>query len=163
MDFELKLKSGLRRGAFWTVFAGAALAGFEVVNTGIIESLPSLGYPGLDSAVATLVAPALLYPARRRVDAFAERLAERAMPNVHETPEYLAMRKLTVYRAAVAAAARDGLSAAEEAQLTQLAAELEIPASLVEELLGEHRVEASAAKAPVGEEKPPVPDAFTPS
>lgn len=102
---EAKLKSGIRRGALVAVFGGVFLIVEQAAQFVVSETFGV--FAGL--AAAVLLAFGLV-PLR----AWSRKVADRAMPEVADTPEYLASRRVSVYRAAYESAARDGVLTARE-------------------------------------------------
>lgn len=98
-DVELRIKAGLRRSTVAAVF----VASFFVVAAIAEQWLQQRGGILLGG-----IAVGLLVFALRPIERAAERLANTAMPAVQATPEYLAFRKLDVYRAAVESAHETG-------------------------------------------------------
>lgn len=94
-DFDLKLKLNIQRGTIAAVF----LAVFLVVAQ-LIQNVASqaLGYIG------GAIAAGLLLFALKPLERAAERFASKAMPRTTGSPEYIAFRKLEVYKAAVESA-----------------------------------------------------------
>lgn len=114
-DADLKLKAGLRRGSVAAVFLGA----FFIVAAVAEQYLQQFG------VVVGGVAVGLLLFALRPLERFAGRLADAAMPRVHDTHEYRTVRKREVYRAAVETAMEGGaITERERSVLATLAQEL---------------------------------------
>ena len=117
-DIDLKIKMGLRRGTV----AFAFLAVFFIVAQVASEALSARLGIVLGGAAAGLLLFAVA-PLQRA----AERLADATMPNVRPTSEYVAFRKLEVYRAALEGAYRDGdVTPKEREILTSLVTSLGI-------------------------------------
>jgi len=116
-DIDLRIKVGIRRGTLALVFLFVFVAAAEVAQTVLSQSY------GL--AAGGLVAGLLLL-AIRPLERVADRVASAAMPRADGSPEYLAFKKLEVYRAAVESAIEtDGrIDAREEIKLDRLAAKL---------------------------------------
>lgn len=116
-SFDLKLKWTLRRGTVATVF----LLVFFVVSQ-FIERMASekLGY--ISGAVAAGVLLLAINPLQKAAD----KLADKAMPNVDHTPAYEAFRKLEVYKAAVEELAVGGVTEKERRALDALRTKLGI-------------------------------------
>jgi hypothetical protein len=91
-DIDLRIKRALREGTV----AGAFVAAYVVASVVAQRFLGGdIGpYVGVGAAVLLLFA---IIPLQR----LAVRVADAAMPRVDETPEYLNLRKLEVYRAAL--------------------------------------------------------------
>lgn len=118
-DIDLKIKWGVRGGTL----AGVFLAVFFVVATVASEFLTgTYGY------ILGGVAAGLLLFALTPLQKFAERAAERAMPNTNDSTEYLAFRKLEVYKAAAEELAAGGITTKERRALQALRAKLGIAA-----------------------------------
>jgi hypothetical protein len=116
-DFDLKVKWTLKRGSLVAVILGA----FFVVSAGAEQYLQQFGWVFGGIAVGALLFA--LRPMERAID----RLADRAMPRTTGTPEYVAFRKLEVYKAAVESAHETGgISERERASLDRLRAKLSI-------------------------------------
>jgi hypothetical protein len=90
-DFDLKVKWALKRGTL----VGVILAVF-LVATAVAEQFLQ-GYGFVVGGVAIGLLLFLIRPVERAID----RLADRAMPKTTGSAEYVAYRKLEVYRAAV--------------------------------------------------------------
>lgn len=117
-DIDLRIKRGLRRSTVAAVF----VAVFFVVEQ-IAQNYLSARFGLLLGAVAA----GLTLFAFSHIHNFAERVANGAMPNVAPTPEYLAYRKLEVYRAAFEDLyGENGVSDKERAMLDHLRAKLGI-------------------------------------
>ncbi|MEA3201829.1 MAG: hypothetical protein QOE90_3257 [Thermoplasmata archaeon] len=126
-DIDLKIKRGVRVSAI----AGIFLAVFFVVAQIAQNYLQQYG------VVAGGAAAGLLLFALNPLQKAAERVADKAMPQTRATPEYLAFKKLEVYRAAFEGVLEDGrVSAKERAMLIGLRGKLgisEVDASALEE------------------------------
>ncbi len=126
-DIDLKIKRSIRVSAI----AGAFLAVFFVVAQIAQNWLQQYG------VVVGGAAAGLLLFALNPIQKAAERVADKAMPGAKATPEYLAFKKLEVYRAAFEGVLEDGrVSAKERAMLIGLRAKLnisEVDASALEE------------------------------
>jgi hypothetical protein len=118
-DIDLKLKWTLRRGTVATLF----LLVFLVVSQ-LIERLASekLGY--ISGAAAAGVMLLAINPLQKTAD----RLADKAMPQVKDTAEYAAFRKLEVYKAAVEELAVGGITPKERRALDALRTKLGVAA-----------------------------------
>lgn len=103
-DIDLKLKWTLRRGTVVGVF----LAVFFIVFAIAEQWLQQYGVVAGGAAVGILVF------ALRPIERAADRLADATMPRVQPTPEYVAFRRLEVYKGAVEDAVRDGTITATE-------------------------------------------------
>ena len=119
-DIDLKLKWTLRRGTVATAF----LLVFFVVSQ-LIERLASekLGY--ISGALAAGVMLLAINPLQKTAD----KLADKAMPQVQDTAEYAAFRKLEVYKAAVEELAVGGITPKERRALDALRAKLDVGAA----------------------------------
>lgn len=117
-DVDLRLKAGVSRGVLASIFIAVFFVVAQLIQNVATESL---GY-----AVGAVAAGLLLF-ALRPLERVASRVADAAMPRVQQTSEYLAFRKLQVYRAALEGAYEDGeVTARERAMLDRLRAELSI-------------------------------------
>ena len=134
-DIDLKIKWTIRRGTLLGIF----VAVFVVVSA-IVEQWAQR-YNVLVGGLAV----GLLLLALRPLERAADRLADAAMPRVHDTAEYRTVRKREVYRAATESAIRDGVvTEAERDVLATLADELGLTA-------GEARaIEREATAKPEG-------------
>jgi hypothetical protein len=114
-DYELKLKWTLERGTLVAVILFAF-----VVTTAIAEQFLQ-GYGFLVGGLAIGCLLFALRPIERAID----RMADRAMPKTTGTPEYLALRKHEIYRAAIEDMAADGaITVKERSALLRLAKNL---------------------------------------
>lgn len=117
-DIDLRIKRGIRRSTVAAVF----VAVFFVVEQ-VAQNYLSARFGLLLGAVAA----GLTLFAFSHIHHFAERVANGAMPDVTPTPEYLAYRKLEVYRAAFEDLyGDDRVSDKERAMLDHLCAKLGI-------------------------------------
>ncbi|MHB8605935.1 MAG: hypothetical protein ACYDCK_11840 [Thermoplasmatota archaeon] len=127
-DIDLKVKVGLKRGTLAAAFVFVFLVVAQVAQNFLAGS-----YGWLAGGVAA----ALLLFALRPLERAASRVADAAMPRVTGTSEYVAFRKLAVYRAALEGAYEDGeVTTKERAMLARLVGELQITesdASAIEE------------------------------
>ncbi len=98
-DLDLKIHWTVRRGSLVLVFVGAFLAVEWLASRWIDDSVGP--YAGIAAAGGLLFG---IGPVQRA----AERLAGVALPGVSRTPDYLAFRKLEVYRTAIQEAQRGG-------------------------------------------------------
>lgn len=116
-DVDLRIKLGISR----STVASLALAVVFAVSK-VVEAYASrnLGF------VAGAVAAGLLLFAAPRLNKLGDRVANTAMPNVQPTSEYLAYKKLEVYRAAVESAVEGDrkIDSAERAMLDRLRSKL---------------------------------------
>jgi len=99
-DIDLRIKVGLSRGTVVAVFLAVFVVVAQIAQELLSDTL------GL---VVGGIAAALLLFAAAPLQRAAHRLADRAMPGVTASPDYLSYRKLHVYRAAVEAAQADGV------------------------------------------------------
>ena len=97
-DADLRIKSGLARGALAAIF----LAAFFVAAAVAEQYLQQYG------VVIGGVAVGILLFALRPLEHAAQRIANVAMPRVQDTEEYRMVRKGEVYRAALESAIEDG-------------------------------------------------------
>jgi hypothetical protein len=91
-DFDLKVKWTLQRGTVAAIILGAFFIVAQVAQNYLAGALGWLA--------GGIAAGALLF-AIRPIEHFAARLSDRAMPKTTGSPDYIAYRKLEVYRAAV--------------------------------------------------------------
>ncbi|MCA1812950.1 MAG: serine/threonine protein kinase [Halobacteriales archaeon] len=98
-DLDLRVKGTMQRGALVAIVIGAFLLAGQAGSM--------LGGPAAGAALGVLVLAGLVL-ALRPLEGLAARLADAAMPGVSDTPEYLNLRKLEVYRAALEQAAASG-------------------------------------------------------
>jgi len=111
-DIDLRIKRGIRRSTVAATF----LAGFLIV-----EQFVQNFFTGHFGLLIGAVAAGLMLFALGHIRRFAAALANGAMPEVSATPEYLAFRKLEVYRAAFEGLYADGVvSDKERATLDRL-------------------------------------------
>jgi hypothetical protein len=125
-DIDLRIRWTIKQ----STVAAAAVAIIYAVSEGA-ERLLSSELGNVAGLLAAAVVVFFMAPLQR----FAERIANAAMPNTHDTPQYAAFRKLQVYQAAVEEALRgDGVSQKERAMLNRLRDTLEIPPADAEAL-----------------------------
>ena len=116
LDIDLKVRWTIKQGTI----AAAFLAVFFLVSEGSALFLSQ----ALGNALG-LVAAALLIFLMAPLQRAAERVAERAMPGVRDTPEYASYRKLQVYAAALESAYQEGgVTDRERAMLERVAESL---------------------------------------
>ena len=128
-DIDLKLKWTLQRGTV----AAAYLAFYFVASEGTASFLSDQ----IGTVVGLLVTGLLVF-AVAPINRLAERLSDRAMPNVQDTEEYRIFRKLEIYGEAYAGAVEAGeIGAVRRAALNRLRARLELTAEDVESLEAE--------------------------
>lgn len=99
-DFDLRVKRSLRRSIVTAVFVVLVIAA-----TQIVENVSNDTFGLVGGALAAGVALFALRPIER----VAARIADGAMPSVHDTEEYRLVRKRDVYRAAWESALADGI------------------------------------------------------
>jgi hypothetical protein len=110
-DIDLRIRWTIKQ----STLAAAVVAIVYVLSEGASRLLSNeLGnFAGL---LAAAIVVFFLAPLQR----FAERVAQAAMPNTYNTPEYATFRKLQVYEAAVVDALPGGISEKERALLRRL-------------------------------------------
>jgi hypothetical protein len=116
-DIDLKIKVGIRRGTMVAIFVIAVFIAFQIAsqylnrNYGIVAS-------GITTGLLLFLSP--------RLNKLADRVSNAALPAVQPTSEYIAFKKLEVYRAAVESAVEGGglANAPERAMLDRLRAKL---------------------------------------
>lgn len=129
-DIDVRVRWGVRRGTL----AGAFVAVFFIVGT-MAENFLSSTYGFLVGGAAAGLLLFAISPLQR----LAERVADVTVPASRTTPEYLAFRKLEVYKAAVESAHETGgMTEKERASLHRL-----------REKLGLHAGDADAVEADV--------------
>lgn len=117
-DIDLRIKRGIRRSTVVAVF----VAGFLMV-----EQFVQNYFTGQFGLLLGAVAAGLMLFGLGHIRRFAEALANGAMPEVSATPEYVAYRKLEVYRAAFEGLYADAvISDKERATLDRLRIKLGI-------------------------------------
>ncbi len=110
-DIDLRIRWTIKQ----STLAGAVVAIVYVMSEGASRLLSDeLG--NIAGLLAAAVVVFFLAPLQR----FADRIAQAAMPNTHDTPEYAAFRKLQVYEAAIGDALPGGISDKERALLHRL-------------------------------------------
>lgn len=133
-DIDVRVRRGVRRGTLAGVFLAAFILVSEIAQNYVSASF---GY------VAGGIAAALLFLVVSPLQRFSERVAEVAIPATRTTPEYLAFRKLEVYKAAVESARETGgVSAKERATLGRLREKLgvsDVDAAAIEQDVGFYR------------------------
>lgn len=100
LDIDLKIKWGIRRGTLLTIFVAAFLATTEIVSEVVTNE------QGIWVGLAVTMMLVLALGPLQRV---ADKVADRAMPGVHDTPEYRSLRRTEIYEAAVRSALVDGV------------------------------------------------------
>lgn len=118
LGIDLQLKSTIRRG----VLAGPFVAVFFIVSEAAQQILQATIGPWIG-----LLAAALLVLALAPLQRMAHRVANAALPGVEASDEYLAYRRLALYRAAVESAHEaGGISEKERLTLARLREKLDI-------------------------------------
>lgn len=113
---DLRLKWTIRRGSVAAAFVGV----FFIASEGAQQVFSQRWGP----AVGLVAAGGLVF-ALAPLQRAADKLANVAMPDVHDTPEYRATRSREIYRNAVASALQDGIvTDAERDVLASLASDL---------------------------------------
>lgn len=97
-DFELRVKTGVRR----TTLAAIFLAAFFVVAQ-VVQVYTSTAFGLLGGAIVAGLLLFAMHPLQRA----AERVASAAVPGAQPTPAYLSFKKLEVYRAQVESSLAD--------------------------------------------------------
>ena len=98
-NIDLKVKFALQQST-----VGALIIGGFIVGSEVLESLVPVSGMVLNIIVAIAILVAL-----RPIQRLALRMSNRLMHSVQNTPEYLEVRRLEVYRAALEGAVEDGL------------------------------------------------------
>jgi hypothetical protein len=138
-DVDLRIKHGIRRSTIAAAFVAVFL---------IIEQVVQNWFTGKFGLLVGAVAAGLLLFALGPIRRFAEALANGAMPEVSASPEYLAFRKLEVYRAAFEGLYADTVvSDKERAMLDRLRIKLAIQPVDARAIEDEVRGEFEAARA----------------
>lgn len=114
---DLKLKWTLRNGTI----ASSFVAVFFIASEGTKEWVS--GWLG---PIVGIAAAALLLFAIAPLQRLADRLANRALPNVDDTPAYRQFRAMEVYKAAVQELMRGGISSKERRALDALGSKLNL-------------------------------------
>jgi len=136
-DVDLRIKRGIRRSTVAAVFVAVFL---------IVEQLVQNWFTGRFGLLVGAVAAGLLLFALGPIRHFAEALSNGAMPGVAATPEYVAFRKLEVYRAAFEGLYADAsVSEKERAMLERLRIKLAIRSADALAIEDEVREEREAA------------------
>jgi hypothetical protein len=119
-DIDLRLASGLRRGAIAAIVLFAFLTTAKLAEQFISDEL---GY-----VIGAFAAAALVF-VHKPVERFAARFSSAMLPGVEASPAYVAFRKLEVYLEAVEAAYEDGqISPADRVILNRLRDKLGVEA-----------------------------------
>ena len=138
-DIDLRIKRGIRRSTVAAVFVVVFL---------IVEQFVQNYFTGQFGLLLGAVAAGLMLFGIGHIRHFAEALANGAMPEVSATPEYVAYRKLEVYRAAFEGLYSDAiLSDKERATLDRLRIKLGIQPGDALAIEQEVRRETAAGKA----------------
>jgi hypothetical protein len=117
-DIDLKVKLALKGTTVTSVFIGSFLIVSQLVQN---VTTQFLGYLG--GAVAAGLLLFVLHPLQRAAD----RMANAAMPRVHDSPDYIQARKEAVFCAALEGGLQDGIiTDKERAMLVRLQLELGI-------------------------------------
>jgi len=117
----------------------------------VVEQLVSNYFSGQFGVLLGAIVAGLMLFGLDHIRHFAGKLANEAMPSVSATPEYLAYRKLEVYRAAYEGLYSDGqVSGKERATLDRLRVKLGIQAADALALEAQIREEATAKAADAG-------------
>jgi hypothetical protein len=98
-NIDLKVKFVLQQST-----VGALIIGGFVVGSEVLESFVAVSGAALNIIVAIAILVVL-----RPIQRLALRMTNRLMHGVQNTPEYLGLRRLEVYRAALEGAFKDGL------------------------------------------------------
>lgn len=138
-DVDLRIKRGIRR---------STVAGAFVVVFLVVEQLVQNWFTGRFGLLLGALAAGLMLFALGHIRHFAQHVADRAMPDVTATPEYVAFRKLEVYRAAFEGLFADAvLNDKERAALERLRIKLAIRPPDARAIEDEVRAERDAALA----------------
>ena len=125
-DIDLKIKWGIQRGTVVAIFLIVFVIVAETAQNWLSDSV---GY------VAGGLAAAALLVVIRPLERLASRVSDAALPQVRPTDDYLAFRKVEVYRAALESAAQDGVvTEKERAILASLRESLGIDARVADDL-----------------------------
>lgn len=109
-EIDLKVKVAIRRSTVAAAFAGA----FLIASEGLEAFVPFDGvWLGVGAAIGIGVA-------LRSIRRIAERVADRLLPGVAATPEYVDARKHEVFRATLAGAAGDGVITEKERHVLEV-------------------------------------------
>jgi hypothetical protein len=111
-DIDLRIR--------WTIKQSTIAAAFVAIMFLVSEAAEQFLSAELGTLAGLLVATLIVF-FLAPLQHFAERVANAAMPNTRETPEYVAFRKMQVYEAALAEAQQEGgISSKERALLVRL-------------------------------------------
>jgi hypothetical protein len=120
-DIDLRIRWTIKQSTIAAIF----VAVFYLVSEGA-DRLLSSEFGNIAGLLASALVVFFLVPLQR----FADRVANAAMPNTENTPEYVVFRKLQVYESALVEAAQyEGITARERALLNRLRESLGIAAS----------------------------------
>jgi hypothetical protein len=140
-DVDLKIKRGLKRSTVAAIFVFVFI---------VVEQLVSNYFNGQFGVLLGAIVAGLMLFGLDHIRHFAGRIANEAMPTVSATPEYVAYRKLEVYRAAFEGLNADAqITDKERAMLEKLRLKLGIQpgdaAALEEDMRGEMQSRLTAA------------------
>lgn len=107
-DIELKMKLGIKSGTLAAILVGGFFAGYKVFEFYLGREFGYV-FGGVLSGLFFFLAP--------RLNKFADGVANKAIPQAQPTPDYIAYKKLEVYKAAVESAWEDGLLDARDRSL----------------------------------------------
>jgi hypothetical protein len=115
-DIDLRVKTGISRGTVASIILVAVFVGAKIVESYLNRTA---GF-----VAGSVVAGALLFVVPK-LNKVGEKVANTAMPQVQPTSDYIAFKKLEVYRAAVEAAHETGgITEKDRASLDRLRAKL---------------------------------------
>jgi len=142
-DIDLHIKRGLKRSTVAAIFVFVFI---------VVEQLVSNYFNGQFGVLLGAIVAGLMLFGLDHIRHFAGRIANEAMPTVSATPEYLAFRKLEVYRAAFEGLNVDAqITDKERAMLEKLRIKLGIQPgdaqALEEDMRGEMQSRLKAAPA----------------
>ena len=138
-DIDLRIKRGIRRSTVAAVFVATFL---------VVEQFVQNYFTGQFGLLLGALAAGLMLFGLGHIRRFAETLANHAMPDVSATPEYVAYRKLEVYRAAFEGLFADAVvNDKERATLDRLRSKLAIRPADALAIENQVREEMLAAQA----------------
>jgi hypothetical protein len=142
-DVDLHIKRGLKRSTVAAIFVFVFI---------VVEQLVSNYFNGRFGVLLGAIVAGLMLFGLDHIRHFAGKVANEAMPNVSATPEYVAFRKLEVYRAAFEGLNSDAqITDKERAMLEKLRVKLGIQsadaAALEADMREEMQSSAAAAQA----------------
>ena len=138
-DIDLRIKRGIRRSTVAAVFVATFL---------VVEQFVQNYFTGQFGLLLGALAAGLMLFGLGHIRRFAETLANHAMPDVSATPEYVAYRKLEVYRAAFEGLFADAVvNDKERATLDRLRSKLAIRPADAQAIENQVREEMLAAQA----------------